>query len=390
MARSIKKIDLVPTWIRQALADEATPGEAAVVPSNGPREHGFKVVDPFAPGKADQPMVRRLKAEFFEDPESGTAVVQLGWEGTTPPVLEFYKKFASAKDAEVVFSNMLKELRQIESYVDTNPDKAKAKVEELFDEYKGQSDPMVGAPGEGTGSRSNSSLHTEIIKGWEVINKEGKLVVSFSDDFLTNLFVDRQEVSAAPVREGEYVYSTASRPHCGADNFVVSYWRKAQTSDGNIVRNAAMISRIGGETFMVGGMPLEEYNILCAALTPNPSHYGISYDSVTGQWIKTAAVVERYFSDPNHPEELDRILDYLGKGKGKKSEEGPKKEKAKEEEPKSAEEKKLDDLLNEEPKVEESLPLAGEGETAPIGNDTEASPEDEIADLLKKEAAEGK
>jgi hypothetical protein len=384
--RPIKKIDLVPTWIRQAIADNAVPtapapATPAAPTTQGPREHGFKVVDPFAPGKGTESMIRRIKAEFFEDPESGTAVVQLGWEGTQPQVLEFYKKFASAKDADVVFSEMLKQLRQIESYVDTNPDKAKEKVTELFDEYKGQSDPMVSAPGEGTGSRSNSSLHTKIADGWEVINREGKLTVHFSDDFLATVFANYKEASATPVSSGEYVYSTSSRPHCGADNFVISYWRKAKTSDGNIIRNAAMISRLGGETFLVAGIPMEEYNTLCAALTPAPEHYGISYDSVTDQWVKVAAVVERYFSTT--PEELDRILDYLGKGKKGPAEEAmPKKDKKeKEEKPKSDEEAKLDELLNESPEnVDQSMPLAGEGGTEPMhGGDADKA----LEDLLK-------
>jgi hypothetical protein len=283
----------------------------------------------------------------------------------------------------MVHSEMLKELGQVASYAETNPDKAKTKAKELFDKYKGESDPLMAAPGAGTGSRSNSSLHTEIAKGWEVINKEGKLSVSFSDDFLANVFSGYKEVSATPITSGEYVYSTATRPHCGTDNFVVSYWRKAKTSDGNIVRNAAMVSRAGGETFLVSNISLEDYNILCSALTPSPTHYGISYDSITDQWIKVAAVVERYFS--SSPEELDKILDYLGKGKKAPADEMKPMKKEKEEKP-SDEDKKLDELLNEEPgkgPEDESLPLAGEGQTAPMGG---GSNDQDLADLLKKEA----
>ena len=52
------------------------------------------------------------------------------------------------------------------------------------------------------------------------------------------------------------------------------------------------------------------------------------------------------------------------------------------EKPKSDEEKKLDELLEGGPKEEaESLPLEGEGATAPLGDAG-----DELADLLKKEA----
>lgn len=384
--RPLQKIDLVPDWLRQTIVEAA---EGTAMPAAGPREHGFKVVDPFAPEqKGGTPMVRRIKAEFYEDPENGSAVVQLGWEGTTPPVLEFYKKYASAKDAEGVFSSLLKELRQIESYVDVNPAKAKEKVSELFDEYKGQSDIMNSNP-EGVGSRTNSSLHLELAPGWNILNKQGKLVVGFDGEFLKNIFASYKMAESEPTQTGELVFSTSSRLHCGADNFVASYWRKVKTADGNIVRNAALISRVGGESYFVTNVPQEDFNLLCAALTPNPVQYGIAYDSLTGKWYKTAAVVERYFSDPNHPEELDRILDYLGKGK--KAE--PKKEDKKK--GKSDEEKKLDDLLKEDTDEDDSLPLAttpGE-ETKPVAEnptDTSGAPEDDLMNLLKKEAKESK
>lgn len=389
--RTIKKIDLVPTWIREAIADFSQPGEpvtkepagAPKPMTNGPIKQSFAIVDPYAPGKGEVSPVRRVKAEYTEDPESGTTIVQLGWEGTQPPIPIYYKKFASSNDAHLSHSKMIKDLTQVASYAETNPDKAKTKAKELFDKYKGESDPLMSAPGEGTGSRSNSSLHMEIAKGWEIINKEGTLSVSFSDDFLANVFSSYKEVSATPITSGEYVYSTATRNHCGTDNFVVSYWRKAKTADGNIVRNAAMISRAGGETFLVANISLEDYNTLCSALTPSPTHYGISYDSITNQWVKVAAVVERYFS--SSPEELDKILDYLGKGKKAPAEEEMKPEKKEKKEKPGEEDKKLDELLNEAPDkgVEESLPLAGEGQTAPIGG---GSNDQDLADLLKKEA----
>lgn len=388
--RHIQKIDLVPEWLRHTIAEAATEETGQSIPTTGPREHGFKVVDPFAPQqKGGAPMIRRIKAEFYEDPDNGSAVVQLAWEGTTPPVLEFYKKYSSAKDAENVFSSLLKELRQIESYVDTNPAKAKDKVTELFDEYKGQSDIMNATPAAGTGTRTNTSLHLELAPGWNILNAQGKLVVGFDSEFLKNIFASYKVNDCEPVQSGELVFSTSNRLHCGADNFVASYWRKVKTSDGNIVRNAALISRVGGESYFVTCVPQEDFNLLCAALTPNPIQYGIAYDSLTGRWYKTAAVVERYFSDPNHPEELDRILDYLGKGKKPKEE--PKKEDKKDKKDKSDEEKKLDDLLKEGPADEEkSLPLSGEGETAPFAEsptDSKGAPEEDLMSLLQKKAS---
>lgn len=384
--RPIQRIDLVPDWLRHTIAAETE----QPLKASAPREQGFKVVDPFAPDqKGGTPMVRRIKAEYYEDPDNGSAVVQLAWEGTTPPVLEFYKKYSSAADAEIFFSSMLKELRQIESYVDTNPNKAKEKTKDLFDEYKGQSDIMNASPAGGTGTRTNTSLHQELAAGWNILNKQGKLVVDFEEAFLKNIFASYKEEATDPIQPGELIYTTSNRLHCGADNFVASYWRKVKTADGNILRNAALVSRIGGESYFITNVPVEDFTLLCAALTPDPVHYGITYDSFTGKWCKTAAVVERYFSDPNHPEELDRILDYLGKGKKKPEEKLEDKSKDEKKKGKSDEEKKLDDLLKEGPNDnEESLPLAGEGETASLKDDEEGNSgaQEDLMNLLKKEA----
>ncbi len=386
--RPLQKIDLVPDWLRQTIVEAAE--TAQPMPTAAPREHGFKVVDPFAPEqKGNAPMVRRIKAEFYEDPDNGTAVVQLGWEGTTPPVLEFYKKFASAKDAEVVFSSMLKELRQIESYVDANPAKAKEKVTELFDEYKGQSDIMNSNP-EGVGSRTNSSLYLELTPGWSILNKQGKLVVSFDGEFLKNVFANYKVAESSPIQSGELVYSTASRLHCGADNFVASYWRKVATADGNIVRNAALISRVGGESYFLTNIPEGKFTLLCTALTPDPLHYGIAYDSVTGQWYKTAGGVfqQFFYSDK---EELESYLLHMDKSKGKPKAED-KKEDKKDKKDKSDEEKKLDDLLKEDTDEEDSLPLATapDAESEPVGKDDAGTSEEDLMNLLKKEAKETK
>lgn len=374
MKRAIQKVDLIPDWIRITAAENMV--------KEPPVSHGFSIIDPFAQGDTT---IRKIKAELYKDPESGAGVVQLAWEGTTPPVLEFEKKYASSKEAEAVFSSMLEELRKIESYVEADPAKAKEKVKALFDEYKGKSDklPSGGSSG-GAGSEKslNSSLHLEIAKGWNILNKEGRLVVDFSESFLSDIFSNYKVAESLPTCPGEFTYITSSRQHCGNDNYVISYWRKTETTDGNIIRNAALVSRVGGESYLLTGVSLENYNLICTALTPDPIHYGISYDSVTGKWYKTAAVVERYFSDPEHPEELDRILDFLGKGKKKPAEDllapekAPKKEE-KEEKPS---------------KEEETLPLGGVEETAPLGEGAEqgGSPEEQLAELLKKEASDKK
>lgn len=381
--RALQKIDLVPDWLRQTITTEADASMSSVV-----REaKTFEIVDPYAPDSKEGSLIRKLKAELYADP-NGPSVVQLSWDGTTPAELEYEQKFSTSRDAELTYSELKKGLNNVQSYVKVDPTRAKTLGKELLEQYRGKSDPIKSSPSVGT--RTNTSLHLEIKKGWDILNKQGRLLVAFTDEFLSDLLSSYKPVSSIPSRSGEMVYTSSSRQHCGLDNFIVSYWRKADTDDGNIIRNAAMISRVGGESYVVSGISTEDYNILCAALTPEPNQYGIAYDSVTGCWYKTAAVVERYFSDPNHPEELDRILDYLGKGKAKKAEpeERPeKKEKAEKEEKKeTSEDKKLDELLEGTSPSEESLPLAGEGETVPLGEAAGGSAEKELMDLLKKEA----
>ena len=364
--RYLQKIDLVPEWLREVIATDGAEQAGMPAPKNPSTKHEFSIIDPKAPGEAQ---VRQMQASLYEDPRTGKGVVQLAWSGTTPPLYEFEKEYPNRADASVAFGKMLEELRGIEKISD--PAIAKEKVAELFDEYKKKTDsPRTG--------HSEKVVNTSLADGWNIIEKEGKLVVDFSDDFLMGVLADHKVADSMPIQPAEYTYSTASRLHCGSDNFVISYWRKTQTSDGNIVRNATLISRVGGGSQLVTGMPLTTYNLLCAALTPNPKHYDISYDSVTGKWHKTANAATFLTSTP---EELQMVLEYLGKGK-----KPPKSEEALPElepEKKGKEEK--------EPKAgEESLPIGGEG-TTPIGEGGmeaagEGSPEEQLMDLLKKES----
>lgn len=365
--RPIQKMDLVPEWIREAVL-EAPEAEKAM-PAQPPTSHEFRVPNL----GAAEPAERKISAELYKDP-SGQAVVQLVWKGATSPVFEFSKKYATWKDAEMVFSSLLKELRQVESYVDVDPARAKENVKKLLDEYKGKSDtPHAGGD---VGSRTLSVL--EIADGWNIVSSDDRLSVSFSDTFLKKALAKFKVVEGVPAGSPEQVYSTASRQHCGTDNFVISFWKKVNTADGNIIRNAALVSRIGGSSQFVSGVTIDEYNTLCTALTPNPPHYGIAYDSVTSSWYRTsvdiksnlrelvAMVVERISGTP------EEIAAYDANKKGKAKEEPLSEEKP--------EKKKKDDEslpLEDEPAAPESAPLK-DGELP----SEDAALEDSLADMI--------
>lgn len=323
-----------------------------------PTSHEFRV--PNIGGV--EPSERKIAAELYKDP-GGQAVVQLVWKGATSPIFEFSKKYSTWKDAEMVFSSLLSELKKVESYIDVDPGRAKENVEKLLDEYRGKSDtPHAGAE---VGTKTMSVL--EIDNGWNIISKQGKLEVSFSDDFLKKALSRFNPINDTPVNLSEQVYSTSSRQHCGTDNFVVSYWKKVNTSEGNIIRNAALVSRIGGSSYFVSGITVDEYNTLCTALTPNPKHYGIAYDSVTSSWFRdqvdikasakevVAMVVERLSGSPEEIAEYDKLK--------KNKEDAPMTDMPKDEKSPKEDE-------------EESLPLSDAEATAPLPESGEPPAED--------------
>lgn len=386
--RPITKIDLVPEWLRQTIAEQAVE-EGCKLPSQLVKAHqDFPLPDALVPEKMKGVTKGSMRAEFYGDP-AGISVVSLKFADLPPGEFETYQEFENSDKAKLAYDTMVGKLTGISSIANAQPEDAKKQLTELMDTLKGISE---FTPAEGTGTRSNSSLHQTIAEGWNIIEKKGELQVEFSKDFLSTLLSSYKAVDSIPNHIGEVVYTTSSRQHCGADNFVVSYWRKASTEDGNIIRNAALLSRIGGESYIVSDMPREDFNILCASLTPEPKMYGIKYDSVTGTFYKTAAASVFFTSTP---EEYSQLLEYLGKGKKLESaelelpeEKGKKKKEEKEEKEEkgekgekeetaaseAADEAKLNALLEgtalpgaaESPAGEESLPLGGaEEESSP-------------------------
>lgn len=364
--RPLNKIDLVPDWIRQTVAAAEAAEKGIEAPKDPSTKHEFSVVDPLAPGK--EPLSRKIEASLYEDKESGTAVVQIKWVGVADPAgLIFEKKYSNFAAASAAFGDLLGKMRKVSEIPD--PDVAREKVSELFDEFSKATDPLR------TG-HSTKVVNTSLTDGWDIVEKEGKLSVEFSDEFLGSVLKKYAAQDSDPIQPGEMTYSTSSKLHCGSDNFVVSYWRKVKTADGNIIRNAALVSRIGGKSFFVKNIPLKDYNLLCAALTPAHGHYGISYDSIAGKWIKTANFAAFLASKP---EEIQMILDYL---KG-----GAKPEGELELKPKGKEEKKEEESEETTEVTPESLPIPESATEEAAPAEGGELPEDQLMDLIKKEAS---
>ena len=364
--RPIQKIDLVPDWLRHVVAEQEE-----VSYKEPPRKKDFTLIMPTATKNA-QGAFPTHKLVVKIDPIPSWAAVSLKWEGN---VSEWEKK-TSPREAEMLFNTAMEGCQRASSLVEVDPERAQ---EELVTTLKllGPSDALAHG-GSSSGAGSEKSL-LKIAEGWNVIEKEGKMSVDFSDDFLTNVLKDYKVQDSEPVQPGEIVYSTASRPHCGSDDFVVSYWRKVKTADGNIVRNASLVSRMGGKSFFVSGISVDGYNELCSALTPSHKHYGISYDSVTGRWIKTAGekdvVIERVFFKT-----VDDAIKWKQEAEGKKKGE---------ESPEPIEDKGKEEKDGEAAEGTESLPIGAE-ESLPVSESpaeaaaTGGSPEEQLMDLLKK------
>ena len=369
MKKPIQKINLVADWLRQVVAEEGL-----LAPKQPGTVTDFSLVKPEAikGAKGLKPSTLVLKLDAVKDPERARII--LAWDGNEEGGKVMDKQYSSLADAEATFNKLKEKLAAIAVDVTANPEQAQTRLTELLSEKEFQSDPSSQSH-PGTASERSSTLHSEIAKGWNIINKEGKLLVDFSKEFLSEAFKNYKAAESSPIREGEFVYSTASRQHCGSDNFVISYWRKVATRDGNILRNAALISRIGGESYFLTNVPVEKYNAMCDALTPDPIQYGIEYDSVTGQCYKTAkSAIIQFFADTK--EELDKILEHLGKGKVPKSEdiegEGPKEE-------------DLEEGAGEEKEGGETLPVGDVKETTPLGGEEGESGKSPLEELLKPE-----
>jgi len=359
--RPIQKMDLVPEWLRQTIAEDAP------LFKTGAHADIESLPDPYvAEGMVGQARAMSLDS-LIAAPGAGHSAVTLSWkDGDTL----YTKNHETAEDAAMDYTTKLATLKKLEKDAN-NPGTAgrvsrkedvKKAIKAELDKWKAMSDPFKA---QGTGLRGNSSIHEEIVAGWNVIEKTGQLHVEFSEEFLSTILTKFKKEASIPNHIGEVTYSTSSRQHCGSDNFVVSYWRKATTEDGNIIRNAAVVSRIEGESHVVSGMSMQEFNTLCASLTPDPKHYGIKYDSVTGKCHKTAGALVEFFW--NTVEELQAWIDSK-KGTASAApmdlpplDEEPKKKKKDKDADKDADKDTaaMDALLESAP-----IPGAGEGPTA--------------------------
>lgn len=309
--RPIRNIDRVPDWIRHTIAaDEAGTEEVRLHTS---QHLSLYIPDP----KATSEETKEITVELFIDEsnqEKGKYEVQLYWAAPAGDRGKLYQKdFKSAGEATLRYNELKKNLQDINALAQTDMSKAKELASDLFTGMESTSDQIITEPS--GRPAANSSLHQEIVKGWEIINKEGKLLVGFSEEFLNNSFRRYKRPLGEPIQPSERVYSTTTKLHCGVDNFIVSYWGKVKTSDGNIIRNAILVERFNtSENYFLSGVSKNDFDIICESLTPDPISYGLSYDSITRRWNKISkTILQNIFFDT--VEELIQYKEKTEKGK---------------------------------------------------------------------------
>lgn len=265
--KEIRRINTIPDWIRETIAERTITSvkKEFSIPAYGDNQ-------------------QRALVTLTPDMDTGGAELSVqigtGIELAAPADEPFRKKYSSIVEAETKFQYIAQEGDEIEALLGGNPDAAEQRWNALKENLAGESDASYSVPH----SLTNSDLHTEIAEGWTIIERKGELLVNFSNEFLSNALSEFKAISSFPTQSTESVYSTGTKQHCGLDNFVVSYWGKVSTSDGNIVRHALLIDRIGGDKYFVAGVNIDFYNKLCTLLTPNPIDYDMTYDSITGKW----------------------------------------------------------------------------------------------------------
>jgi len=382
--RAIRNIDKVPEWIREAIADESGTDDVYIHKS---RESSLSIPDPNSSTEELRPIKAFLLIDSGTEQKSDNRV-QVLWDIKADEGKIYDKKFATPQEAEMKFAEITKQLQSINKLSETTPDKAKELAKDLVSELGRTSDPITTEI-----SPQHSMSNLQIREGWNIIEKQGKLLVDFSSDFLKKAFINFKSPEGEPIQPAEKVYSTATRLHCGSDNFILSYWRKVKTSDGNIIRNALLVERINSnDKFFINNVSSDQYDTLCSNLTPDSVAYGINYDSITGIWYKKAGQVsvERFFGDPTDVADAINKVDKARK-EGKeppeltKAIDLPKLEKK----PKGKKEEGEKDLKDIEEFMKEPLG----GETLPESPLTENAPKSEkMPDVgfpgLQKEAKE--
>jgi len=111
------------------------------------------------------------------------------------------------------------------------------------------------------------------------LTKVGKIGgISFTDEEIKSLVKEALDSTITGLYP-EIIYSTAGKGHFGLNDYTISFWRKAQLSDGRIERNVVRVDRHPDEVVVVGKVDdKDSFENICSTLLVFPEDYDLEYD----------------------------------------------------------------------------------------------------------------
>ena len=316
----ITKNDLVPDWLKHVAA-----GEDYKSYKGEHHETTFQVPDLRASNKESRPLVLFMDAQQDKSNTEGSLSCQVGafWKGDAQGRSLFSKKCKSIEEAQSLFDGMEVQLHKIDTLSSVDPAIAAEQTQDFFKGVAG-----FAQPAEVEKTFDNHTM-SSFVPGWDLVSSPNCIQVKFSDDFIKTALRKFKVASENPLGNPHASYSTDSRTHCGADNYTVSYWSRALTPEGNILKNIITVTRVGNSTpsVVMHGVSFDNFNQVCSSLTPDANQYGLQYDSVTAKWTKTAgkAVIQNIFFESREDlEDFWKSTKNVGEGAKKEVSKKPK------------------------------------------------------------------
>src|ERR1035437_1798514 len=280
--------DLVPKWLKQIAAEDISKEAGTEYKSYKSEHHEtvFQVPDLKASNKEARPLVLFMDASKDQSDTEGSQNCQVGafWKGDAQGRSLFSKQCKSAEEAQQLFDGMEVQLHKIDALQAVSPEIAAEQTEDFFKGVQSYT-----APEEVSKTFDNHTM-SSFVPGWDLVSSKNQLQVQFSDEFLKVALRKFKVATENPLGNPDSTYITNTKGHCGKDNYVISSWAKANTSEGNILKNVVTITRVGNSTssIMLERVAINDFNQICSSLTPDATQYGLTYDSVTTKWTKTA------------------------------------------------------------------------------------------------------
>jgi hypothetical protein len=349
--------DLVPEWLKHVAGEDIAKEADAEYKSYKGEHHEttFQVPDLQAANKEARPLVLFMDAsqDKSSDEQEPPLKCEVGafWKGDSQGRSVFSKQCKSIEEAQRLFDGMETQLHKIDALHSVSPDIAAAQTEDFFKGVQSFATP------EEVTKTFDSHTMSSFVPGWDLVSSKNQIKVKFSDEFLKVALRKFKVATENPLGNPTSSFSTDSRTHCGTDNYTISFWSRAYTLEGDILRNAATITRVGNATptLILEEISFKDFNQICSSLTPDANQYGLQYDSVTAKWTKTSgkAVIQNIFFESREDlEDFWKNTKNVGEGAKKELLKEPKGGEA----PESEEEKlepapsiSLEDLMNEGP-----------------------------------------